>query len=281
MADSISQARSFRGTCVTDYLTAIILGIVEGLTEFLPVSSTGHLILATELLGYDAQKWAVFNIAIQPGAILAVVILYWHTFMDVLRGLFSLEAGAIAFVRNLLVAFIPAVVLGLAFGDVIELMLENAVIVAWSLIIGGIAILIVEKFARPKESGGVSAVSLKTSAMIGVIQCLAMIPGVSRSGATILGAMAMGVDRKTAAEFSFFLALPTLTGATVLQLFKHRAEVTADSLGLILIGFAVSFIVALVVIKLFLNIVTRFGFGPFAWYRILAGGAALIWLGQI
>jgi undecaprenyl-diphosphatase len=266
---------------VTDYLTAIILGIVEGLTEFLPVSSTGHLILATELLGYDAQKWAVFNIAIQPGAILAVVILYWHTFMDVLRGLFSLEAGAIAFVRNLLVAFIPAVVLGLAFGDVIELMLENAVIVAWSLIIGGIAILIVEKFARPKESGGVSAVSFKTSAMIGVIQCLAMIPGVSRSGATILGAMAMGVDRKTAAEFSFFLALPTLTGATVLQLFKHRAEVTADSLGLILIGFAVSFIVALVVIKLFLNIVTRFGFGPFAWYRILAGGAALIWLGQI
>lgn len=266
---------------MNDYLTAIILGIVEGLTEFLPVSSTGHLILATELLGYNAQKWAVFNIAIQPGAILAIVVIYWRTFIDVLRGLFSLEAGAIAFVRNLLVAFIPAVILGLTFGDLIELMLENAVIVAWSLIIGGIAILIVEKYARPKESGGVAAVSLKTSVIIGLIQCLAMIPGVSRSGATILGAMAMGVDRKTAAEFSFFLALPTLTGATILQLFKHRSEVTADSLSLIAVGFIVSFIVALVVIKLFLNVVTRFGFGPFAWYRIVAGGAALVWLGQI
>ena len=266
---------------MSDTITAIILGVVEGLTEFLPVSSTGHLILATELLGYNAQKWAVFNIAIQPGAILAIVVIYWRTFMDVLRGLFSLEAGAIAFVRNLLIAFIPAVILGLAFGDVIELMLENAVIVAWSLIIGGVAILIVEKFARPKESGGVAAVSLKTSAIIGLIQCLAMVPGVSRSGATILGAMAMGVDRKTAAEFSFFLALPTLTGATILQLFKHRSEVTADSLGLIAIGFGVSFIVALIVVKLFLTVVTRFGFGPFAWYRIAAGIAALVWLGQI
>jgi undecaprenyl-diphosphatase len=266
---------------VSDTLTAIILGIVEGLTEFLPVSSTGHLILATELLGYDAQKWAIFNIAIQPGAILAIVVLYWRTFIDVFKGLFSLEAGAIAFVRNLLIAFFPAVILGLAFGDVIELLLENAVVVAWSLIIGGFAILIVERFARPEESGGVAAVSVKTSAMIGLIQCLAMIPGVSRSGATILGAMAMGVDRKTAAEFSFFLALPTLTGATILQLFKHRSEVTMDSLGLIGVGFGVSFVVALVVVKLFLNVVTRFGFAPFAWYRIVAGAAALVWLGQI
>lgn len=266
---------------MSDTLTAIILGIVEGLTEFLPVSSTGHLILATELLGYDAQKWAIFNIAIQPGAILAIVVLYWRTFIDVLKGLFSLEAGAIAFVRNLLIAFFPAVILGLAFGDVIELLLENAVVVAWSLIIGGFAILIVERFARPEESGGVAAVSVKTSVMIGLIQCLAMIPGVSRSGATILGAMAMGVDRKTAAEFSFFLALPTLTGATILQLFKHRSEVTMDSLGLIGVGFGVSFVVALVVVKLFLNVVTRFGFAPFAWYRIVAGAAALVWLGQI
>jgi undecaprenyl-diphosphatase len=266
---------------VSDTLTAIILGIVEGLTEFLPVSSTGHLILATELLGYDAQKWAIFNIAIQPGAILAIVVLYWRTFIGVLKGLFSLEAGAIAFVRNLLIAFFPAVILGLAFGDVIEPLLENAVVVAWSLIIGGFAILIVERFARPEESGGVAAVSVKTSVMIGLIQCLAMIPGVSRSGATILGAMAMGVDRKTAAEFSFFLALPTLTGATILQLFKHRSEVTMDSLGLIGVGFGVSFVVALVVVKLFLNIVTRFGFAPFAWYRIVAGAAALVWLGQI
>jgi undecaprenyl-diphosphatase len=263
---------------MTDWLVAIILGIVEGLTEFLPVSSTGHLILATELLGYDAGRWAIFNIAIQPGAILAVVVLYWRTFLDVIKGLFTLETGAV--VRNLLLAFTPAVVLGLAFGDLIEVMLENAVIVAWALIIGGFAILVVEKYAKPQESGGVAALSIKQSSMIGIVQCLAMIPGVSRSGATILGAMSLGVDRKTAAEFSFFLAMPTLTGATVLQLFKHRDAVSMDDMGLIGIGFFVSFIVAWIVIKAFLAVVTRYGFGPFAWYRIIAGVAALIWLGQ-
>ena len=261
-----------------DIITAILLGIVEGLTEFLPVSSTGHLILATELLGYDAARWAIFNIAIQPGAILAIVVLYWRTFKDVLIGLARWEASSVAFTRNLLVAFVPAVVLGLAFGNIIELMLENAVIVAWALIIGGFAILIVEKYARPQESDGVAALSVRTSALIGLVQCLAMIPGVSRSGATILGAMSLGVDRKTAAEFSFFLAIPTLTGATTLQLFKHRDAITPDAMGLIAIGFIVSFMVAFVVIKGFLAVVSRFGFAPFAWYRIIAGTAALIWL---
>ena len=261
-------------------MVAIILGIVEGLTEFLPVSSTGHLILATELLGYDAEAWAIFNIAIQPGAILAVVVLYWRTFVEVLKGLFTWEAGAVAFVRNLLLAFFPAVILGLMLGDIIEVMLENAVIVAWALIVGGVAILVVERYAKPQETGGVAALSVRQSAMIGLIQCLAMIPGVSRSGATILGAMSLGVDRKTAAEFSFFLAMPTLTGATILQLFKHRDEVNMDDLGLIGIGFVVSFIVAWIVIKAFLAVVTRYGFGPFAWYRIIAGVAALIWLAQ-
>ncbi len=261
-----------------DVITAILLGIVEGLTEFLPVSSTGHLILATELLGYDAARWAIFNIAIQPGAILAIVVLYWRTFTGVLAGLLKWEASAVAFTRNLLVAFFPAVVLGLAFGDIIELMLENAVIVAWALIIGGFAILLVERFAKPVETGGVANVTLRQSAMVGLVQCLAMIPGVSRSGATILGAMGFGVDRKTAAEFSFFLAIPTLTGATILQLFKHRDAITLDAMGLIGIGFAVSFVVAFVVIKAFLAVVTRFGFAPFAWYRIIAGTAALIWL---
>jgi undecaprenyl-diphosphatase len=265
---------------MNDIWVAIILGIVEGLTEFLPVSSTGHLILATELLGYDAGRWAIFNIAIQPGAILAVVVLYWQTFLRVIKGLFTLEAGAIAFVRNLLLAFIPAVILGLTFGDAIEMMLENAMIVAWALIIGGVAILLVEKYAKPQETGGVAALSVKQSAMIGIVQCLAMIPGVSRSGATILGAMSLGIDRKTAAEFSFFLAMPTLTGATVLQLFKHRDAVGMDDLWLIGIGFVVSFVVAWAVIKAFLAIITRYGFGPFAWYRIIAGVAALMWLSQ-
>jgi undecaprenyl-diphosphatase len=265
---------------MSEFWTAIILGIIEGLTEFLPVSSTGHLILGTELMGYDAQKWALFNIAIQPGAILAIVVLYWRTFIDVLTGLLKWEAHAVAFVRNLLIAFFPAVVLGLIFGDQIEALLENAVVVAWALIIGGVAILMVERFAPApsNNSVGVAAMGWRQSAMVGAVQCLAMIPGVSRSGATIMGAMAMGVDRKTAAEFSFFLALPTLTGATALQLYKHSDQVNPDQLGLIAVGFVVSFIVALAVIKGFLAVVTRYGFGPFAWYRIIAGGVALVWL---
>ncbi len=259
-------------------LLVILLGIVEGLTEYLPVSSTGHLILATELLGFDADKWAVFNIAIQPGAILAVVALYWRTFWDVLVGLFRRSPDAFAFVRNLLVAFAPAVVLGLILGDYIELMLGSALVVCWALIVGGIAILIVERLARPKEAGGVAGVSFRQSAMIGVVQCLAMIPGVSRSGATILGAMSFGVDRKTAAEFSFFLAVPTLSGATALQLFKHWDEIPADQFAWIGLGSIVSFVVAIIVVKAFMAIVTRFGFAPFAWYRIVAGAVGLVWL---
>jgi undecaprenyl-diphosphatase len=263
---------------MSDFWMAVLLGIVEGITEYLPVSSTGHLILATELMGFDQKEWEIFNIAIQPGAILAIVLLYWRTFWDVAKGLFKWEDGAIAFTRNLLVAFFPAVLLGLVFGDWIELMLGNAALVAWTLIIGGFAILVVERFARPVDMGGVAAVSFKTSAMIGAVQCLAMIPGVSRSGATILGAMSMGVDRKTAAEFSFFLAVPTLTGATLYQLVKHHDQLTSDDFGLIGVGAFVSFIVAWAVIKAFLAIVTRYGFTPFAWYRIVAGVAALVWL---
>jgi len=261
---------------MSDMLTAILLGIVEGVTEFLPVSSTGHLVLATELMGYDPARWAVFNIAIQPGAILAIVVLYWRTFMAVLSGLVRRQPGAIAFVRNLLVAFVPAVALGLAFNDQIEALLENAAVVAWALIAGGVAILVVERLARTRVTGGISEVTAGQSARIGLVQCLAMIPGVSRSGATIMGAMALGIDRRTAAEFSFFLALPTLTGATALQLVKHRDAIGAGDIQLIAIGFVVSFVVALAVVKAFLAVVTRHGFAPFAWYRIAAGAAALI-----
>jgi undecaprenyl-diphosphatase len=263
---------------VSALLAAILLGIVEGVTEFLPVSSTGHLVLATELMGFDAARWAVFNIAIQPGAILAIVVLYWRTFMAVLGGLWKREAGAIAFVRNLLIAFVPAVVLGLAFNKQIEALLENAVVVAWALIVGGVAILAVERLAKTHVVGGISAVSSGQSAKIGLVQCLAMVPGVSRSGATIMGAMALGIDRRTAAEFSFFLALPTLTGATALQLVKHRDAITADGLGLIAVGFVVSFVVAIAVVKAFMAVVTRHGFAPFAWYRIVAGAVALMLL---
>jgi undecaprenyl-diphosphatase len=193
--------------------------------------------------------------------------------------LFGLENGALHFVRNLLLAFFPAVLLGLAFGDVIETMLGNAVLVCWTLIIGGVAILAIERWANPPATGpGVAGVSFRTSVLIGLVQCLAMIPGVSRSGATILGAMAFGVDRKTAAEFSFFLAVPTLSGATVYQLAKNGAALTANDLQLIGIGSLAGFVVALVVVKLFVEVVTRIGFAPFAWYRIVVGLAGLAWL---
>ncbi len=256
----------------------IILGIVEGVTEYLPVSSTGHLILATELLGFKASDWEAFNVAIQPGAILAIVVLYWRTFRDVLVGLFRGDAKAFAFVRNILVACVPAIILALLLGDAIDAMLGSAVVVAWALIIGGIAILVLERTVRPRECNGVANLSLRQSAMVGLVQCLAMIPGVSRSGATILGAMAFGVDRKTAAEFSFFLAMPTLSGATVYDLVKYNDRIAPGMYGNILIGSIVSFVVALVVVKLFVSYVTRFGFAPFGWYRIVVGAVALVWL---
>ncbi len=259
-------------------LLVIILGIVEGLTEYLPVSSTGHLILATELAGFDAERWALFNVAIQPGAILAVVVLYWRTFRDVIVGMFRRERSAWTFTRNVVIAFLPAVVIALMIGDIIDLMLESAIIVAWALIIGGFAILIIEKLAKPIECGGVANVSFRQAVGVGIAQCLAMIPGVSRSGATILGAMSLGVDRKTAAEFSFFLAVPTLSGATAMQLFRHGDTLAEGMIGWILIGSLISFLVAIIVVKAFISIVTRYGFAPFAWYRIVAGTAALAWL---
>jgi undecaprenyl-diphosphatase len=263
----------------------ILLGVVEGLTEYLPVSSTGHLILATELAGFDADKWALFNVAIQPGAILAIVVLYWKTFRDVLVGLFRREGTALRFTRNLLIAFAPAVVLGLALGKIIDALLENAIVVAWALIVGGIAILVIERRFKPAPSPPVerpelmvAALSLKQSISIGLVQCLAIIPGVSRSGATIIGAVALGIDRKTAADFSFFLAVPTLAGATVLQMAKHYDEIEPGMTGHILLGAAVSFVVAILVVKAFVAFIQRHGFTVFAWYRIVAGGVALAWL---
>jgi len=262
-------------------LTAILLGIVEGLTEFVPVSSTGHLILATELFGYDAHQWALFNVVIQLGAILAVVVLYWGTFWKVLVGLFRLDPKSIRFVRNILAAFLPSAVLGVIFKDQIDVMLGSPSVVAWALIAGGIAILGIEKIARPGPYSPVSDIPLGKAFGVGIAQCLAMIPGVSRSGATIMGALGMGIDRKTAAEFSFFLAVPTMVGASTLELADNGGAMLsgATTVGLteIAIGFVVAFIVALVVIKAFVAYVSRHGFTPFAWYRIVAGALA-VWL---
>jgi undecaprenyl-diphosphatase len=266
-----------------DLLTPILLGIVEGLTEFLPVSSTGHLILATKLLGYDASHWEVFNIVIQLGAILAVVVAYWRTFWTVLIGLAGRDPASWRFVRNIVVAFIPAAIIGLALHKKIEGLLGNAEVVAWALIVGGIGILAVERLAKRSNIVGVSEMPLFTTIGIGFIQCLAMIPGMSRSGATIMGALSLGVERKTAAEFSFFLAIPTMLGASAVELIKNRHELAASGgvgVGTIAIGFIVSFIVALGVIRGFVAVVSRRGFAPFAWYRIVVGAIALIWLHQ-
>ncbi|MFL6843883.1 MAG: undecaprenyl-diphosphate phosphatase [Allosphingosinicella sp.] len=259
-------------------LTIILLGIVEGVTEFIPVSSTGHLILAGALLGYDEHQWKVFNVVIQLGAILAVVVLYWRTFWAVLTGLIRREPESWRFLRNVAVAFLPSAVIGLILHAQIEAMLGSPAIVAVALIVGGIAILLVERLAPPGHEKGVADISLGKAIGIGFIQCLAMVPGVSRSGATILGGLSLGVERRTAAEFSFFLAIPTMIGASTLELVKNSDDLGAAGIHGIAIGFVVSFLVALLVIRWFLSIVTRHGFAPFAWYRIAAGGAALLWL---
>ncbi|OYU16438.1 MAG: undecaprenyl-diphosphatase [Alphaproteobacteria bacterium PA4] len=256
----------------------ILLGIVEGLTEFLPVSSTGHLILAGELLGFKSEANATFEIAIQSGAILAVVVAYWRRFLDVIIGLGSMQAGPLAFLRNILLGFVPAGIAGVLFLKAFEAMLLSPMTVAVALIVGGIAILWIEKNAMAPSVHSIEATPARSALLVGVGQCVAMIPGVSRSGATIMSAMLLGIDRKTAAEFSFFLAVPTIMGATVLLLWKNRDSLDTSQLSAIGIGFAVSFVVALAVVKGFVAIVSRFGFAPFAWYRIIVGGAAAVWL---
>lgn len=267
---------------MTELIVIILLGIVEGITEFLPVSSTGHLILAAELLGYDAERWALFNIVIQLGAILAVVVLYWRTFWAVLMGLTRLDPVSIRFVRNILIAFLPAAVIGLLLRKQIEAMLGSPITVAVALIVGGFAILAVERWKKQADGvAGVAEIPLSRVIGIGFIQCLAMVPGVSRSGATIMGALALGVERRTAAEFSFFLAIPTMMGASVLEIAKHHDTLAATQTvgwGGIALGFLVSFVVAVVVIRWFVGIVSSHGFAPFAWYRIGAGALALAWL---
>ena len=263
-------------------LLVIILGIVEGVTEFIPVSSTGHLILATELLGFDAEKWSAFNVIIQLGAILAIVVLYWRTFWAVLEGLFKGQPMSWRFVRNILIAFLPSAILGFLLIKYIEQLLGDPKVVAVMFILGGIAILAIERLVKKSDVVGVAELPASRALGIGLVQCLAMIPGVSRSGATIMGALSLGVERRTAAEFSFFLAVPTMLGATTLELLKHRHEMLAGAhgvgFGAVAVGFVVSFVVALVVVRGFVHYISRHGFAPFAWYRIVAGAVALVWL---
>ncbi|PKP87515.1 MAG: undecaprenyl-diphosphatase [Alphaproteobacteria bacterium HGW-Alphaproteobacteria-17] len=261
-----------------DLATIIILGIIEGLTEFLPVSSTGHLILAAELLGFTGEGSAAFKISIQLGAILAVLVAYRQRFWNVGIGLLRQDRDSILFTRNILIGFLPAMLIGAVAYEGVRALLQSPTTVAVALVLGGIAILVIERMVKVVKVESVEAMPLGTAIAIGAIQCIAMIPGVSRSGATIMGALLMGVERKTAAEFSFFLAVPTMAGATVYALWKDRDVLVIDDLSAIGIGLVVAFVVALAVVKSLVAIVGRFGFAPFAWYRIVVGTTALIWL---
>ncbi len=259
-------------------LQAVLLGLLEGLTEFLPVSSTGHLILASELIGFTGEGSVAFKIAIQLGAILAVLVAYRQRFTDIAVGALRREPGAIAFIRNILLGFLPAMLVGLVAYSAIRALLESPVTVAVALIVGGVAILLIERAIQPRLAGTVEDMPWKTALGVGAVQCIAMIPGVSRSGATIMGGLLMGLDRRTAAEFSFFLAVPTMAAATVYALYKERHLLNFDDLGLIAIGFVTAFLSALLVVRWLVGFVARHGFAPFAWYRIALGTLSLAWL---
>ena len=262
----------------TAILQALLLGLLEGLTEFLPVSSTGHLILASELIGFTGEGSVAFKIAIQLGAILAVLVAYRDRFTRIAFGALRREPGAIAFVRNILLGFLPAMLVGVVAYSAIRALLESPMVVAVALIVGGFLILLIERLVKPRVPGTVEDMPWKTALGVGAVQCIAMIPGVSRSGATIMGGLLMGLDRRTAAEFSFFLAVPTMAAATVYSLYKERHLLSFDDLGLIAIGFVTAFLSALLVVRWLVGFVGRHGFAPFAWYRIALGSLALVWL---
>lgn len=273
----------------------IIIAIVEGLTEFLPVSSTGHMIIAQSLLGVESSEFVkAFTVIIQFGAILSVIVLYWNRFFNVRKG-YPAEIQNKGFLRKmiykydfywkLLLGFIPAAVLGFLFNDYVEQMLESVTVVAVMLVLGGIVMLFVDQwFNKPKED---QTLSEKSAFTIGLFQCIAMIPGVSRSMATIVGGMTQGLTRKNAAEFSFFLAVPTMAAATGYSfyklirvpdggLFDFDFSILVDNMTALIVGNVVAFVVALLAIKFFIGFVTKYGFKLFGWYRIVVGIILLI-----
>lgn len=259
---------------MNEWLAAIILGLVEGATEFIPVSSTGHLLLTKQALGLTNASWDTFIVVIQLGAILAVVAVYFQRLWKVLTGL-PTDPEARRFALSVLVAFLPAMVLGFFLHDLIKLAFNNPALICWSLIVGGVALMALDRWKpEPKETDAMRY-PLLTSFGIGLFQCLSMIPGVSRSGATIAGALLLRADKKSAAEFSFFLAIPTMTAAFVYDLYKSRDSLTADQGGLIAVGFLVSFLSGLLVVKTLIAFVARHGFTPFGWWRILVGALGL------
>src|SRR5580692_11789563 len=261
---------------MSDSLRAVILGIIEGVTEFLPVSSTGHLLLAERFFNLgEGSFWNSFTVLIQLGAILAIVVIYFAKLGRIAIGMFT-NPDDRRFVIGLLIAFLPAVIVGLIVGKYIKEVLFNPWVVCFALIVGGAILLWVDQIDHNPHEHDATRFPLLTYLWIGMAQCLAMIPGVSRSGASIVAAMLLGADKPAAAEFSFFLAIPTMVGAFAYDFYKSRSEMTADHLGIIAIGFVVSFITALVVVKTFLGYVTRHGFALFAWWRVIVGTLGLI-----
>jgi undecaprenyl-diphosphatase len=254
-----------------DYLYAVILGIVEGLTEFLPISSTGHLIVTQKILGIGGPFWEAFEVMIQLGAILAVVWLYWGKIWTTVVSLLS-EPRSRHFAITLIVALIPALVLGFLFSGLIKTYLFSPLSVGITLILGGFVILWVESTHRQEIHHEPDELPLTTAGLIGLAQAVAMIPGTSRSGATIVGGRLLGLSRRAATEFSFFLAIPTMLAAFVHEALDVRHVLTTDNLGLIAVGFVVSFISAYLVIRPFVEFVSTRGFVPFAYYRIIFGG---------
>ncbi|MEN5145939.1 undecaprenyl-diphosphate phosphatase [Brevundimonas diminuta] len=262
---------------MADWLMAILLGLVEGLTEFIPVSSTGHMLLLGHFLGFESTG-KTFEIVIQLGALLAIISVYfkrlWH-----LATRWPVDAEARRFLIGLLIAFMPAVVIGfLAYGFIKTVLFETPLVICVALIVGGVLLLWLDRMNKRPAYLDPELYPFRVYFLIGLFQCLAMIPGVSRSGATIAGGLLLGTDKRSAAEFSFFLALPTMGAAVAYDLFKSRDVLSFDDMGLIAIGFVAAFISALAVVRFLLDFVSRRGFGPFAWWRIAVGVVGIIGL---
>jgi undecaprenyl-diphosphatase len=262
---------------------AAIMGIVEGVTEFLPISSTGHLILAGALLGFDDPKAKVFDIAIQTGAIFAVILVYWQKIRDTVAAL-PTQRQAQRFSLNVLIAFLPAVVVGLLFGKAIQASLFTPTVVAVALIVGGFVIIWAERRQHAAvHIEDVDQMSAWDALKVGIVQCFAMIPGTSRSGATIIGAMLLGLSRRAATDFSFYLAIPTLIGAGAYSLYKDRALLAVDDLPLFMLGLVFSFASAWICVRWLLRYIASHSFMPFAYYRIVFGVLVLLtsWTGVV
>ena len=261
---------------MSDWISALILGLVEGLTEFIPVSSTGMMLLTKQALGLTDRFWDTFCVLIQLGAIMAVVVIYFRQLWRIAL-LIPTQPRARAFVLSLLIAFLPAAVAGLLLHDVIkEILFESPKLICVSLIVGGVVLLLIDRYAPTATKKDAMAIPLPTALAIGLFQCLALVPGVSRSGATIVGSMLMGVEKRVAAEFSFLLAIPVMAGAFAVDAWKNRDQLNIGHSELIAVGFVTAFVVALVVIRSMLAIVTRRGFAPFGWLRIAIGVVGLL-----